>query len=131
MRERLKADFAFMNFGGVRDVFPRGRILARHVWNIMPFDNKVVVGRFKGSRLPEAATRGAAVDPEREYTLATSDFSAANQGAPSGTSQQGAGVFDRWPAAARRAAGVGEGEEGAGVGRRGDAATRRRGEVPA
>ena len=80
MRERLGADFAFMNFGGVRDVFPRGRILARHVWNIMPFDNKVVVGRFKGSRLPEAATRGAAVDPDREYTLATSDFSAANQG---------------------------------------------------
>lgn len=79
MRERLGADFAFMNMGGVRDVFPRGRILARHVWNIMPFDNKVVVGRFKGSRLPEAATRGAAVDPEREYTLATSDFSAANQ----------------------------------------------------
>ncbi len=82
MRESLHADFAFMNMGGVRDVFPRGRILARHVWNIMPFDNKVVVGKFKGSRLPAAATRGAAVDPEREYTLATSDFSAANQAAP-------------------------------------------------
>ena len=128
MREQLKADFAFMNFGGVRDVFPRGRILARHVWNIMPFDNKVVVGRFKGSRLPEAATRGAVVDPEREYTLATSDFSAANQGAARELRSKGLVFSHRWAAAARRAAGVGEGEEGAGVRatrRRGDTATRR------
>ena len=29
------------------------------------------------------ATRGATVDPDREYTLAVSDFTAANQGAPS------------------------------------------------
>ncbi|HWQ55568.1 MAG TPA: bifunctional UDP-sugar hydrolase/5'-nucleotidase [Bryobacteraceae bacterium] len=79
MCERTGADFAFMNAGGVRDVLPRGRVMARHVWNIMPFDNKVVIGKFKGSRLPETVTAGKTVDPDREYVLATSDFSAANQ----------------------------------------------------
>lgn len=83
MRERTGADFAFMNMGGVRDVIPRGRVLARHVWNIIPFDNKVVIGRFKGSRLPGVVTAGKTIDPEREYRLATSDFSAANQSSPS------------------------------------------------
>ncbi|MFB3827682.1 MAG: bifunctional UDP-sugar hydrolase/5'-nucleotidase [Bryobacteraceae bacterium] len=82
MRERMGADFAFMNMGGVRDILPAGRLLARHVWNIMPFDNKIVMGRFNGSQLPETVTAGRHIDPERQYTLATSDFTAANQGAP-------------------------------------------------
>src|SRR5262249_14903238 len=41
MREMTGADFAHMNIGGVRDILPQGRLLARHVWNIMPFDNTV------------------------------------------------------------------------------------------
>lgn len=83
LRERFHADFAFMNSGGVRDVIPQGQVLARHIWNIMPFDNEVVLGKFKGSRLPAIVKRGKEIDPEREYTLAVSDFTAANQGAPS------------------------------------------------
>lgn len=71
-----------MNMGGVRDVVPRGRVLARHIWNIIPFDNKVVIGAIKGSRLPETVTAGKTIDPGREYRLATSDFSAANQSSP-------------------------------------------------
>ena len=83
MCEGMGADFAFMNFGGVRDTIPKGRVLGRHVWNIMPFDNIVVMGTFKGSRLPEAVTRGKTVDPDRDYKLAVSDFTAANQAAQS------------------------------------------------
>lgn len=79
----MGADFAFMNFGGVRDVIPQGQVMARHVWNIMPFDNVVVVGTFKGSQLPEVVREGKTVDPEREYRLAVSDFTAANQAARS------------------------------------------------
>jgi 2',3'-cyclic-nucleotide 2'-phosphodiesterase (5'-nucleotidase family) len=79
MRDRMGADFAFMNFGGVRDVIPQGRVLARHIWNIIPFDNLVVVGKFKGSQIPEVVREGKTLDPEREYTLAVSDFTAANQ----------------------------------------------------
>ncbi len=83
MCEATGADFAFMNAGGVRDILPKGQLLARHVWNIMPFDNLVVTGRFKGSELPPVVIAGKTIDPNGEYMLAVSDFTAANQGAPS------------------------------------------------
>ncbi len=86
MVEEMGADFAYMNEGGIRDVLPKGRILARNVWNIMPFDNRVVVGKFKGSQLPAAVTAGRQIDPDREYTLAVNDFTAANQKTEMGVS---------------------------------------------
>ncbi|HEY3416695.1 MAG TPA: bifunctional UDP-sugar hydrolase/5'-nucleotidase, partial [Armatimonadota bacterium] len=69
LRERAGVDLAFMNPGGVRDILPKGRLLARHIWNIIPFDNEVVVGKFQGKRLPETVTAGRGIEPEREYTL--------------------------------------------------------------
>lgn len=78
MREEMGVDFAYMNLTGVRDNLPRGRVLARNVWNIMPFDNKTVVGKFKGSELPDVVKAGQAIDPDREYKLAVSDFTATN-----------------------------------------------------
>jgi 2',3'-cyclic-nucleotide 2'-phosphodiesterase (5'-nucleotidase family) len=84
MAEMTGSEFAFINQGGVRDLLPMGRLMARHVWNVMPFDNKVVVGTFKGRQLPGAVTRGRTVDPDRDYRFVTSDFNAANQNAPGG-----------------------------------------------
>lgn len=81
MREETGADFAFMNLGGVRDILPRGQLLVRHIWNIMPFDNEVVIGKFKGRDLPAVVVGDAKVEADREYTLAVTDFTAANQGA--------------------------------------------------
>ncbi len=83
MREQTGADFAFMNSGGVRDILPAGQLLERHVWNIMPFDNLVVVGKFKGRQLPPVVLQGKQVEPDREYTLAVSDYTAVNQSARS------------------------------------------------
>jgi 2',3'-cyclic-nucleotide 2'-phosphodiesterase (5'-nucleotidase family) len=74
MAEQMGADFGLINLGGLRDKLPQGRLLARHVWNVMPFDNKVVVGKFKGSQLPPAVAKAHTVEPDREYTLATIDF---------------------------------------------------------
>ncbi len=84
MAEMTGSQFAFINQGGVRDALPKGRLMARHVWNVMPFDNKVVVGTFKGRQLPDAVTRGRKVDPDGDYRFVTSDFNAANQNAPGG-----------------------------------------------
>jgi 2',3'-cyclic-nucleotide 2'-phosphodiesterase (5'-nucleotidase family) len=84
MRDTLHSDFALMNSGGVRDILPRGAILKRHVWNIMPFDNAVVIGKFPGARLPRSLVNGRAVEPNREYTLAVTDFTAEAQGDPEG-----------------------------------------------
>jgi 2',3'-cyclic-nucleotide 2'-phosphodiesterase (5'-nucleotidase family) len=74
MAEQTGADFGLMNQGGVRAKLPQGPLLARHVWNVMPFDNKVVTGKFKGSELPPVVAQVHAVDPNREYTLSTIDF---------------------------------------------------------
>jgi 2',3'-cyclic-nucleotide 2'-phosphodiesterase (5'-nucleotidase family) len=68
-----------MNQGGVRDILPEGQLLVRHIWNIMPFDNTVVVGSFKGRDLPPHVVGNRKIDPDREYTLAVSDYTAANQ----------------------------------------------------
>jgi 2',3'-cyclic-nucleotide 2'-phosphodiesterase (5'-nucleotidase family) len=79
LRDETGADFAFINTGGVREGLPQGQLLERNVWNVMPFDNAVVVGTFKGKDLPAVVLGGRQVDPDRDYTLAVSDFTAANQ----------------------------------------------------
>jgi 5'-nucleotidase/UDP-sugar diphosphatase len=79
LREETGADFAHMNLGGVRDVIPKGQLLKRNIWDIMPFDNEVVIGKFKGRDLPAAVVGDRKIDPDREYTLAVSDYTAANQ----------------------------------------------------
>jgi 2',3'-cyclic-nucleotide 2'-phosphodiesterase (5'-nucleotidase family) len=81
LAEETGSDLAFVNRGGVRDVIPEGRVLARAVWNIQPFDNMVVVGTFKGSELPAAIREGHSIEPDREYKVATLDFVATNQAA--------------------------------------------------
>jgi 2',3'-cyclic-nucleotide 2'-phosphodiesterase (5'-nucleotidase family) len=80
MCEQTGSDLAWINLGNVRDVIAPGTILARAVWNILPFDNAVVIGKFKGSQLPPKVREGHTIDAEREYTLATTDFTASNQG---------------------------------------------------
>jgi 5'-nucleotidase/UDP-sugar diphosphatase len=80
--EELHTDLAFFNQGNLRDVLPQGKILARNVWNIFPFEDHIVIGKFKGSQLPKNATAGRTIDPEREYTLATTDYTAVNQSLP-------------------------------------------------
>ncbi len=79
MAEETDSDLAWVNLGNVRDVIPSGPILARTIWNILPFDNAVVIGKFKGSQLPPKVREGHTIDPEREYSFATTDFTAANQ----------------------------------------------------
>ncbi len=79
LRDETGADFSWMNLGGVRDLVSEGQLLERNVWNIMPFDNTVVVGTFKGKDLPKVVVADRQIEPEREYTLAVSDYTAANQ----------------------------------------------------
>ncbi|MBZ5581956.1 MAG: bifunctional metallophosphatase/5'-nucleotidase [Acidobacteriia bacterium] len=83
MRDETGADFAFINSGGVRDTLPEGQLLVRNIWDVMPFDNAVVVARVKGRELPRVVLGDRTVDPDREYTLAVTDFTAANQSARS------------------------------------------------
>jgi 2',3'-cyclic-nucleotide 2'-phosphodiesterase (5'-nucleotidase family) len=82
MNERFPSDFAFTNIGGVRDTIPEGQLLARHVWNVMPFDNRVVIAEVPGQQLmtlddpthTEKVAGTAKLDPQRTYMLVTTDF---------------------------------------------------------
>lgn len=80
LRDETGSDFALMNLGGVRDLIPAGQLLERNIWDIMPFDNTVVVGTFKGRDLPPVVVGERKIDPDHTYTLAVSDYTAANQG---------------------------------------------------
>ena len=82
LREQTHSDFAWMNMGGIRDSLPKGQLYDRNIWNIMPFDNDVLIGTFKGRDLPPVVVGDRHVDPDREYTLAVSDYTAANQATP-------------------------------------------------
>jgi 2',3'-cyclic-nucleotide 2'-phosphodiesterase (5'-nucleotidase family) len=81
--DETHADFAFFDQGSLRVPLKKGRILARHIWTILPYDNVVVIGKFKGSQLPAKVLHGRTVNPDQEYMLATSDFTATNQAASS------------------------------------------------
>lgn len=89
LREEAGSDFAFLNMGGVRDTLPAGQLLIRHIWNIMPFDDELVIGSFHGRDLPAVVAAGHAIDPDRTYTLAVSDFTAINQSNPDNLRTQG------------------------------------------
>jgi 5'-nucleotidase / UDP-sugar diphosphatase len=82
--DRFPSDFAFT--GGVRDTLPEGQLLARHIWNVMPFDNHVVIAEVQGDQLmklegptgTEKVTGTAKLDPTRTYRLVTTDFLASS-----------------------------------------------------
>jgi len=77
LRESAGADLAYVNPGGIRDTLSPGPIRVRHVWEIMPFDNHVVVGEFAARDLPSWLVKERGLDPDRTYRLATMDFCVA------------------------------------------------------
>ena len=76
---RTHADFTFVNPGGIRDHLAKGPILARAIWNILPFDDRIVVASVRGKLLSEALRRGRDVEAEQVYTVALPDFVAENE----------------------------------------------------
>ena len=84
LAEAAGADFGFYNMGGIRDHFRAGPVSARHVWNIAPFGNAMVTVTGNGRAIKQMLLREDSehhripelVD-EKEYTVATSNFVAA------------------------------------------------------
>jgi len=79
MKDATGADFAFANADSVRGTLPKGQMLLRNAWNVMMFDDRIVVGTFRGRELPAVVTAGHSIDPDKVYKLAVLDFTAANQ----------------------------------------------------
>ncbi|MDE0107667.1 MAG: bifunctional UDP-sugar hydrolase/5'-nucleotidase [Bryobacterales bacterium] len=72
--ETTGTQVAFMNRGGVRDSLREGTVMARHIWNILPFDNALVVATVRGDRLPEEVRAGHDLEPGRMYSFVTNDY---------------------------------------------------------
>ena len=96
-----RVDMAVVNIGGMRCEWHKGDITKQHVFELMPFDNRLVVLTLKGedilelcqvfaevggegvaglrmqaedSQLIDAQIDGSSIDPEAYYTVATSDY---------------------------------------------------------
>ena len=57
----LNVDFAIQNGGGIRADLPEGPITRRRIYDILPFDNTVVVLKMKGSQVLQLFDHIAAV----------------------------------------------------------------------
>ncbi len=56
----VKVDGAFMNQGGIRSYIPQGNITTGKIFELMPFDNLVVLQKLKGSVLQQFLDKTAA-----------------------------------------------------------------------
>lgn len=74
LREATGAQIAYMNRGGVRDSLTKGTVMARHIWNILPFDNLLAEAVVSGNQLPEEARAGHDVKPDQMYRFVTNDY---------------------------------------------------------
>ncbi|WP_317168289.1 5'-nucleotidase [Flavobacterium silvaticum] len=101
-RENKTVDFCLLNAGGVRSIIPKGNVTTRVAYEIMPFDNNLIVVELKGQQVqelleyfasekkphpiagihfdikdgkPENVFIGSVpFDNNRNYTVATSDY---------------------------------------------------------
>jgi 2',3'-cyclic-nucleotide 2'-phosphodiesterase (5'-nucleotidase family) len=96
-----RVDAAFVNYGGIRSYLPKGAITTGHIYELMPFDNLIVLQKVKGNVLQLFLNRtaekggwpvsgltmqlkdgkatnilidGKPLQPEAEYTIANSDY---------------------------------------------------------
>ncbi|MFT3711657.1 MAG: 5'-nucleotidase C-terminal domain-containing protein [Archangium sp.] len=93
LRERFKTDVAMLNRKGVRQGLPAGAFTSATIWDLVPFENEIVTVKITGEQLLAAAGnlearfsglrakgegfvdgKGAAIDPKKIYTLATTDY---------------------------------------------------------
>ena len=52
-RENKTIDIVLLNHGGIRTIIPKGNITARTAYEIMPFENSLVVVSLKGEQIEE------------------------------------------------------------------------------
>ncbi|MEL1242908.1 5'-nucleotidase [Flavobacterium sp. DGU11] len=54
-RQKRHADICLLNHGGIRSIIPKGNVTTRTAFNIMPFENSLVVIALKGEQVREMA----------------------------------------------------------------------------
>lgn len=95
-------DAAVINIGGIRSTIGKGDVLLRHVYEVMPFENEVMIVKLKGSdlqglfdyyaktqknnpvshlfietdagKITKESIDGEQINPDKDYYIATSDY---------------------------------------------------------
>jgi 2',3'-cyclic-nucleotide 2'-phosphodiesterase (5'-nucleotidase family) len=97
----IKLDVSYVNYGGLRASLPQGEITVGHIFELMPFENKIVLIRIPGESIRKMAEKiavrggegvaglklgirdnkpvtlkigGKDVDPAASYWLVTNDY---------------------------------------------------------
>jgi 2',3'-cyclic-nucleotide 2'-phosphodiesterase (5'-nucleotidase family) len=52
-KENKNIDICLLNYGGIRSILPKGNITSRNAFEIMPFENSLVVIALKGEQIQE------------------------------------------------------------------------------
>lgn len=55
-REQLSIDFCLLNHGGIRSVITQGNVTTRTAFEVMPFENSLIIVGLKGNKVKEMAT---------------------------------------------------------------------------
>jgi len=93
LRDQFKTDAALLNRKGVRQALPTGAITKATIYDLIPFENQVVIVKLNGEQLITALSnvqarvagvrpkgegfvdaKGAVLDPKATYTVATIDY---------------------------------------------------------
>jgi len=97
----INPDVAYVNYGGLRASLPKGEITVGHIFELMPFENEIVMVKVSGESIRKMAERvasrggegvsglklgirnqtvgtltikGKAVDPSASYWVVTNDY---------------------------------------------------------
>lgn len=97
----IKPDAAYVNYGGLRGSLPQGKITVGNIFELMPFENEIVLLKVSGSAIQKMAEKiaarggegvagiklgirdgkvakllvhGSEVDPKAYYWLVTNDY---------------------------------------------------------
>lgn len=74
LKQAYHADFGYQNPGGTRADLPAGPILKRHIWTMLPFDNKVAVMTVQRDQLKILDLSAPAGDARETFTVATNSY---------------------------------------------------------
>jgi len=56
LREKKSVDICLLNHGGIRAIIPQGNVTTRTAFELMPFENNLVVVALKGEQIAEMVT---------------------------------------------------------------------------
>lgn len=54
-RQGNTIDLCILNFGGIRSIIPQGNVTTRTAFEVMPFENRLIVAELKGEQIVEMA----------------------------------------------------------------------------